>query len=181
MNEPSAGESRRPWYRQRWPWLVMLPPFASVVAGFTLLFHALNSPNPLVVDDYASIVRHTEKRFERDREAARLGLAGRVSITAEAAGTEIVLGLEPVPGDPGPLRLRFVHPTLESLDRETALLPEGAGRWSGQLPEQLQGRYYLQLEPAARSWRLACEWRGEATLALAPPAEVLADPADHVR
>jgi hypothetical protein len=41
----------RPWYRQLWPWLLMLPPAAAVVGGFLTLYLALATPDPLVRRD----------------------------------------------------------------------------------------------------------------------------------
>jgi hypothetical protein len=43
----------RPWYRQLWPWLLMVPPAAAVIGGFLTLYLALATPDPLVRDDCA--------------------------------------------------------------------------------------------------------------------------------
>ncbi len=51
----STGGAAKPWYREPWPWLLMLPPAASVVAGLTLAYLAVHDASPLVVDDYANI------------------------------------------------------------------------------------------------------------------------------
>jgi uncharacterized protein len=47
-----ANRSARPWYRQLWPWLVMLPPAAAVVGGFTTLYLAISRPDREVCGDY---------------------------------------------------------------------------------------------------------------------------------
>jgi hypothetical protein len=50
---PRAEVTPVPWYRQLWPWLLMLPPAAAVFGGFLTLYLALATPDPLVRDDCA--------------------------------------------------------------------------------------------------------------------------------
>ena len=41
----------RPWYRQLWPWLLIVPPAAAVVGGFFVLYLAVTRPDTLVRED----------------------------------------------------------------------------------------------------------------------------------
>jgi hypothetical protein len=41
----------RPWYRQLWPWLLILPPAAAVIGGFITLYLAVSRPDTLVRRD----------------------------------------------------------------------------------------------------------------------------------
>lgn len=41
----------RPWYRQLWPWLLMLPPAAAVVGGALTYYLAVTRPDTLVRQD----------------------------------------------------------------------------------------------------------------------------------
>jgi len=41
----------RPWYRQLWPWLLILPPAAAVIGGFVTLYLAVSHPDTLVRRD----------------------------------------------------------------------------------------------------------------------------------
>ena len=38
----------RPWYRQLWPWLLILPPALSVVGGAVTYYLAVTRPDVLV-------------------------------------------------------------------------------------------------------------------------------------
>lgn len=165
----------RPWYRHRWPWLLMLPPLFSMIGGFTMLYQAISTPNPLVVDDYATIAKHTERRLERDREAARLGLRGLLSVQPDESGRLAVeFGFEVAPGDePASLVLRLLHPTLEQLDRQVVLLRTATG-YRALVEEAAPSRYYVLVEPEDRRWRLTGETSGSGTLRLVPPADALA-------
>jgi hypothetical protein len=46
------NETVKPWYKQLWPWLIMLPPFAAVVGGIVTLILA-GGPPVLVNDEIA--------------------------------------------------------------------------------------------------------------------------------
>jgi hypothetical protein len=41
----------RPWYRQLWPWLLILPPAAAVVGGALTYYLAVTRPDALVRQD----------------------------------------------------------------------------------------------------------------------------------
>jgi uncharacterized protein len=43
----------RPWYRQLWPWLLIVPPAAAVIGGGFTLYLALSHPDTLVRRDCA--------------------------------------------------------------------------------------------------------------------------------
>ena len=42
----------RPWYREPWPWILMAPPAAAVIAGAATVWIAVGSADGLVADDY---------------------------------------------------------------------------------------------------------------------------------
>lgn len=165
----------RPWYRHRWPWLLMLPPLFSMIGGFTILYQAVSTPNPLVVDDYATIAKHTERRLERDREAARLGLLGLLDVDSGESGRLAVdFRFEVGPGEaPARLILRLLHPTLEQLDRQVDLIRTG-GSYRALVEDAAPSRYYVLVEPEDRRWRLTGEMTGGGSLRLQPPADALA-------
>jgi hypothetical protein len=41
----------RPWYRQYWPWLLMIPPAGAVIGGFVTLYLAVSHPDQLIRKD----------------------------------------------------------------------------------------------------------------------------------
>lgn len=155
-----------PWYRQFWPWFLIALPASVVVASLFTAWLAVSSPNPMVVDDYARIARATEKRMERDEAAAALGVTAEIRLVAGAGVVEV--RLSPEEANPDALELRLSHPLVEARDH-IVHLRRVPGGWSGSL-EPLEGRWYLQLYPGDRSWRLSGELEGQRELVLAPAA-----------
>lgn len=155
MND-EPREPPRPWYRERWPWLLMLPPAASVIVGLGVLYLAIVEPNPLVVTDYSNIEEINDEQFARDREAAAIGVTadltfahapnGRVSIDVALVGPKQFML-------PRTLTLRLQHIARTDADRQLTLQRRDR-RYAGSTT-LAAGRYDLELLPADASWRLA--------------------------
>ena len=88
----------RPWYRQRWPWLIMSGPALVVVASIYTAMLAVRSDDGLVADDYYTEGLAINKDIQRDaiaaarniRGEAAFGPAGEVSLHLTGAiGDEI--------------------------------------------------------------------------------------------
>jgi hypothetical protein len=151
MSTPNA---HKPWYRERWPWLLMLPPGASVAAGITLLYLAVHQPAPLVVDDYARIEEISREQSIADRRAAELGLEATLTLSAGDQGTtQVAVQLAGDSGTPPTLELKLRHAGRETADRTLALTWDGrdyVGR-----TDLADGRYDFEIAPGDRTWRLA--------------------------
>ena len=164
----------KPWYRQLWPWLVMVPPASAVVAGFITAWLA-GGPPALVVDDYSEIAMSTAQQQARDQAALRSGLIADVRLQTSGEGRAALTMVSLDAADPGfvapaTLRLQLVHPTREELDREVALTRE-SGSYRGQI-DRPSGRLYVHLSDPDASWRLVGELRaGQQELLLQARAE----------
>lgn len=159
---PSAG-NELPWYRHRWPWLLMAGPAAVVVAGIVTAWIAANSHDGLVADDYYRQGLAVNQKLARVEAAAALGLEARLRL----GGGRIDVTLISARGAPLPPRLRvtLAHPTRGGEDR--VLLLEGAGgRYEGRGPALGAGRWHVLIEDEAGRWRLA----GSVELPQAAPA-----------
>jgi hypothetical protein len=44
-------EDARPWFRQLWPWLLIIPPAGAVIGGMITLYLAVTRPDILVRKD----------------------------------------------------------------------------------------------------------------------------------
>jgi uncharacterized protein len=164
MSTQFPGNHPEAWYRQFWPWFLIALPGSVVIASFVTLWLAISTPNPMVVDDYARIARSTEQRLERDQAATALGVRADIRVIADAGVIEVRLRPDTV--IPEALELRFSHPLVEERDHVLDLMRVPGG-WSARLAPP-EGRWYLQLYPGDRSWRLSGEFRGQRELVLVP-------------
>ncbi|HAY26471.1 MAG TPA: hypothetical protein DIT03_10490, partial [Candidatus Accumulibacter sp.] len=74
----ATNSSATPWYREPWPWLLMLGPLVVVIAGLVTAYLAVVSNDGLVVDDYYKEGLGINQRTARDQRAADLGIAAEV-------------------------------------------------------------------------------------------------------
>jgi hypothetical protein len=145
----------KPWYAQRWPWLLMLGPAAVVVAGAYTTWLAVKTPDAMVVDDYYKQGKAINQDLRRDRQASALGLAlharfvgGRLE--GELSGHGQVLA--------APFRIMLAHPTQPHKDRTLLVVPGVLGRFSVALPGLEHTHWQVVAEGAQRDWRLARSW-----------------------
>lgn len=151
-----------PWYRQRWPWLLMIMPATAMFGGIFTWWLAATTNNSMVVDDYYREGRAINQQLARDDLATRLELSatlrqGTAAATAPASAAGIALELNgqlAASGFPDALALRLVHATESALDAQVALRHEGGGHYvaAGVLPAS--GNWIVHLEDPQRSWRL---------------------------
>jgi hypothetical protein len=144
-----------PWFRQRWPWILMAGPAIVVVAGMVTLWLAIRSNDGLVSDDYYKQGIEIHKRLGRDELARTLELSGRLRLDSA-----IALDLHAREGVslPADLRLSFIHPTRDGMDRVIELKGRG-GHYTGPLPQLQSGQWQVLVEDVAASWRLAAQLR----------------------
>ena len=45
-------QTEEPWYRQFWPWVLVVLPGSVVVASFVTAWIAFSAPDPVVRDEY---------------------------------------------------------------------------------------------------------------------------------
>lgn len=141
--------SSPPWYRQRWPWLLMLGPAIVVVAGFATLAVAIVTDDGLVADDYYRRGLAINRTLDRTRAAQARALAARVDVAVDGRVRADLTGQGPLPAV---VRLRIAHPTRAGLDRVVELVQGPDGAYRGRVDELAPGRWRVSLD--APGWRL---------------------------
>lgn len=135
-------------------WLVVLIPFATVVAGIaTVVIATRTGSTDAVIDPVRRTAQVQDSDLRADRAAARLRLSGRASLDPRTGAVRLALA-----GDGGaadPLRLTLAHPVRRSEDREFQLVPGGPGIWLGRLEGvDLAHDWNLLLASPDGTWRL---------------------------
>jgi hypothetical protein len=144
-----------PWYKHRWPWLLMSGPLVVIVAGFVTMWISFSGADALVVDDYYKQGKAINQDLRRDRMASNLRLL--FSLRYDAASGNLVGGVKGLTNQL-PLTLLLVHPTVPQKDKRMVVTPDSEGQFSLTLPMLERAHWQVQIEDAARSWRLQGDW-----------------------
>lgn len=151
----TMNNDTQPWYRHRWPWLLMIGPVTVLIAGFITTWISFAGADALVVDDYYKKGKAINQDLRRDRAAATLRLSASMRYDA-ASGTLVgqVQGMKTA----GAVIVLLIHPTVPRKDIRQSVMPDAAGTFS--LPIALLDRahWQVQLEDTAGEWRLHGEW-----------------------
>ena len=158
MKAELHARSATPWYREPWPWLLMLGPAVVIVAGFVTLILALQSNDGLVADDYYKQGLAINRTMARDARARAMHYRAQLTLEREKRRVRVILS--GVGALPDALRLRLIHPGRSSADEAVALRPRGAGVYEGEYRRELTGRRHLILEDQPATWRISGEWLG---------------------
>lgn len=143
-----------PWYRQFWPWFLILLPLTTVVAGISTILIAVNSSNDLVEDDYYKQGLAINQDLARDRRAEELGLAAELN--HDSAAGQLTLSLshsQPISEAPW-LQLKLSHPTQAEQDVSLTLARIAPGQYRAPLDKLAQANWHLMLSPPDHSWQL---------------------------
>jgi len=152
-------QTPKPWYREPWPWLLMLAPLAAVVMGVVMVVLAARSNDGLVADDYYKQGLAINRVLDRERYAAAHHVSGLLEFNADR--TDIRLLLRQDEELPAALRLTFVHPTRAGLDQQVTLVRTARGEFMGKLRAPVAGRWLLTLEDDSGRWRVSGAWHTE--------------------
>ena len=164
-----------PWYRQRWPWFLMLGPVIVVIAGSITMWIAWTRQDAMVVDDYYKQGKAINQDLRRDRAASALGLAFEARY--DAAGGALEGSLRGLAGPvTTPYRILLAHSTQPEKDLKLDVVPDRLGQFRVVLPMLEQARWQVVVEGAQRDWRLAASWRWPAQRSVGIKADALAAP-----
>lgn len=143
-----------PWYREPWPWLLMLGPAIVIVAGSYTLWLAVSTADGLVADDYYKQGLAINRRLARGDTAAKLGMLGHARFELDT----VVVGLRSDSAQlPPTLTLTLVHPTRAGLDQSVVLERGANGEYAAKISAPAPGRWIITIEQ--RDWRLAGHWQ----------------------
>jgi hypothetical protein len=142
-----------PWYRQFWPWFVIMLPASAVVAGIATLIIAIDHPDTVVVDDYYKKGLAINQDLERDSKARSLGLAAEVTLDSTHGTVIATVSGKHLTAWPT-LKLQLLHPTLARHDVKIVLQADQQGAYQGSVGELIPGNWHVIIEPPNESWRL---------------------------
>lgn len=143
--------SALPWYRHRWPWIIMAGPAAVVLAGAATIWIAFATADGLVAEDYYKQGLAINKVIAREEEARKLGVAADLSL----AGGRILVNLRN--DDPPAVFVHLAHGTRAGHDQRLRVARTAAGTYEAELPALPAGRWRVAIEDPQGRWRIARE------------------------
>ena len=157
MNDLSPNKVA-PWYRHRWPWILMAGPAIVIVAGFITAWLAIKSYDGLVEDNYYKVGLAVNQQLQQKKLGADLGLGAKLAYTEATNHVRVSLtGLQPG-ALPDALQLKLVHPTRKGEDQSLALSREG-NNYVGQLSTTpAAGRWKVVIDDPVAGWRMETLW-----------------------
>ncbi|WP_323750657.1 FixH family protein [Marinobacter sp.] len=144
-----------PWYRQPWFWFLTIFPLASITWGLSMLVLSVNLDTAMVSDDYSKEGRGINMAIARDQKASEMKVAGTLQLSDRNA--TLTLDTKDGPADFPYIILNLYHPTLEERDRVIQFNRLSAGEYSGRTLEDLDGRWYFDLQGPDNDWRVKGE------------------------
>jgi hypothetical protein len=154
----------QPWYKERWPWILMAGPAIVVVAGIVTLFLALTSFDGMVEDDYYKKGLAVNQELRRDKVAVAQGVSAQVMLSGREA--RVFLKATNMDKLPTQVKLHFNHPTRDGLDQAIVLENMGQGFYGGRLITDISGRWHVYIEDQEQTWRLLGDWWPDAGIPL---------------
>lgn len=150
MNKRLPREDDEPWYRQFWPWFLILLPATVVVAGITTVVIANRGADDLVVDDYYKEGLAINRRLEKKERAEALGIGA----TLEISGMDILVRTTG-PIESHQLQLLLSHPLESDRDFRVMLVQSLPGEYRGRLQASIAPHWHWALvNDDGQAWRL---------------------------
>ena len=157
MTLPTRAPAER-WYREPWPWIVMIAPAAAVLGGAVMLWLALTTYDGLVSDDYYKEGLAINQVLGRDQRAAELGYRAHASLSEDGTRVRVLLRRTSQSAPPETLQLRLMHPTRAGHDQVAVLRALSSDLYEARVNPPEVGRWRVSIEDTAGTWRLAGAW-----------------------
>jgi hypothetical protein len=145
-------DTKIPWHRVPFVWLLIALPFAAVAGSFATLWLAIRSDDGLVADDYYRRGKEINRDLARDRAADALGLSARVELDPATSVVRLKFTAPSGATLPADAELKFLHATRAGFDRRVVLAPTPAGQYQAGMPGLAPGHWHLEL--STPEWRL---------------------------
>ena len=139
-----------PWYRERWPWLLMAGPVAVLLAGAATTWIAFASADGLVAEDYYKQGLGINRRLAREDEARLRAISAEVKLEAGAITVRLSGAA------PEALFVHLAHATRSGHDVRLRLRRTG-DLYEAVLPPLPAGRWRIAIEEPRGAWRILKE------------------------
>ena len=161
-------KSETQWYRQFWPWFLIILPGTVVIASLVTVYIAFKGADALVVKDYYKEGLAINKTVDDLRNAKDMHLNATLSFTGNKLDLKLRADSEINDNE---LLLSFEHPFDDKQDVNLTLKKSSSNEFVSELPSLAKGKWYIALQSTSTSepWRLL-------TTVYLPQSEVIIRP-----
>jgi hypothetical protein len=141
------------WYKQFWPWFLIILPAIVVVASIATAVIAFRGADTLVADNYYKEGLAINKTVSDIDAAKTANIHG--SLVMEKGTLHLTVNADNAITD-NTLLLGFSHPLDNLQDQTVQLQKTGNGEYSGKMPALGNGKWYISLQSTQteRPWRV---------------------------
>ena len=140
-----------PWYRQAWPWFLLLLPLTAVVASLFTVFLFNQHQVALVSEEYYKEGKGINQELGALRQAIALGINATLTQNRDTVIIKLDKGKQT---NYSAVKIHFQHRTLPEKDIQQLLTPDFDGSYHLFLDEPLVGPWYITLSHYDDSWRI---------------------------
>lgn len=138
------------WYKQFWPWFLIILPLCAVIASFATLKIALSNSDSLVAEDYYKEGKAINMDLSQVKYAKQLGM----QFSLEQNHHEILLTQHGGPVYQAALKVELYHPTIAEKDIRLTVTADANHVYRINLPGVLEGPWEVRLEGFDGKWRI---------------------------
>ncbi|WP_367986425.1 FixH family protein [Vibrio sp. NTOU-M3] len=139
----------KPWYKQFWPWFLIILPLTVVVwTIITVIVFSQNSVS-LVTEDYYK----KGKGINIDLSKINIAKELKLGASVYSDGNDIVIRFDKGELEHYPaITAMFAHRTLPDRDFSKLLTSDAKGMYRFTLKQELQGPWFIELTPHNSEW-----------------------------
>ncbi|MEI8656312.1 FixH family protein [Vibrio sp. Hal054] len=156
----------KPWYKQFWPWFLIILPLTVVVWTIVTVIVFSNNSVSLVTEDYYKKGKGINVDLSKIHIAKDLGLNAAVS----SQGNEIIIQFNKGKLDHYPaIQAMFAHRTLADRDFSQLITADAKGNYKITRDDEMQGPWFIELTPHNGEWLV----QGRVTFPSASPTQLM--------
>lgn len=139
-----------PWYKQFWPWFLIVLPMCAVIASLTTLKIALDNSDSLVADEYYKEGKGINMDLRKIKYAQQIGMKFLIKVNDES----LLITQQGGPEYRAALNIKFYHPTIEEKDFNVQATADANYVYRIPLTEAISGPWEVRIEGFDGKWRI---------------------------
>ncbi|WP_158968900.1 FixH family protein [Paraglaciecola sp. L3A3] len=139
------------WYKQFWPWFLIIVPLTSMVLSFTMMYLAFTTEDSMVIDDYYKEGKAINVKIKAIQKAKELNIVSQLVINNNKIELSFVSGL---PEDDSALVMDFHHATQDFKDFSVTLFKDAKGIYRAPHDYDVAGKWRISLHPFNDDWKI---------------------------